>query len=310
MAGAYAHLTLVNLAREPARIEAGPGMPSAAALALGRWFSYCELGTLSPDYPYLDFEFGAAQWADLVHRDGSGDMIRYGIELVRTLTGTPREKAFAWLLGYTAHVIADATVHPVIEIKVGPYAQNKTAHRVCEMHQDAYVFQRMNLGAIGLSKHLDSGIGHCTASNGGIDTDIRRVWQDMLQTCYPDEAKTNPPDIDGWHRGFGKVVEMISAMGNRLCPIARHVAVNCGLSYPAAALVDHVQYLDQLDTPHGPLAYDAIFEKALRHVSEGWHLVADAVFAGGSAYQTAFWNWSLDTGKDASGRIVFWDENT
>ena len=34
MPGAFAHITLINLAREPARLEAGPGMPDPAGFTI------------------------------------------------------------------------------------------------------------------------------------------------------------------------------------------------------------------------------------------------------------------------------------
>jgi len=75
--GSYAHITLVNLAREPARLDAGPGLPNPAALALGRWLKHCELGAVSPDYPYLAIgSKGAAEWADLMHYQHTGDMVK------------------------------------------------------------------------------------------------------------------------------------------------------------------------------------------------------------------------------------------
>ena len=57
------------------------------------------------------------------------------------------------------------------------------------------------------------------------------------------------------------------------------------------------------------MSYDQVFEKALRHVIEGWHLIGEAVFNGGTAYQTAFWDWNIDTGRDSSQRIVLWEED-
>jgi hypothetical protein len=37
MPGAYAHITLINLAREPARLNAGPGLPDGSnAVSSGR----------------------------------------------------------------------------------------------------------------------------------------------------------------------------------------------------------------------------------------------------------------------------------
>lgn len=90
------------------------------------------------------------------------------MDVVKTLTGNVRDKAFAWLLGYTAHVITDTTIHPVVEPKVGPYAQNKTAHRECEMHQDAYIFQRLNLGGVGVAD-LESSLERCSLADGSMD---------------------------------------------------------------------------------------------------------------------------------------------
>jgi hypothetical protein len=306
MPGAYAHITLVNLAREPARLEAGPGMPDAAALALSRWFKFCELGAVSPDYPYLVLSSTANRWADLMHYDATGAMVQVGTEIVRQLSGVEQEKALAWLLGYAAHVITDATIHPVVELKVGPYAQNKRHHRVCEMNQDAYIFQRLNLGEVGLSEHLSSGIAMCGQTNGELDSAVASTWSRMLQTCHPGEFGTNQPDIAAWHRGFALMVNKIAEEGNHLMPIARHVAVDCGLTYPAADQIERGEYIDALTTPHGVLPYDQVFEKALTHVIEGWHLIGEAVYEGNGQYQTAFGDWDLDTGRDETGQIVLW----
>ena len=306
MPGAYAHLTLVNLAKEPARIEAGPGMAPASALALGRWFRFCELGAVSPDYPYLAVTGQAARWADLMHYERTGDMVKAGVVAVRGLAGPAREKAFAWLLGYAAHVITDATIHPVVELKVGPYAENKQAHRVCEMHQDAYIFQRLNLGDIGLSEHLQSGIDGCGRPDGSLDPAIDTTWRDMLRTCHPHEFTANPPALATWHRGFQTLVGKIAEEGNHLLPIARHVAVGCGLTYPAFGDIDRPEYIDSLATPHGPQTYDHVFDKALGHVVEGWHLIATGVFAGDGGYEAAFGEWNLDTGRNDQMALVLW----
>lgn len=307
MPGAYAHITLVNLAKEPSRLEDGPGMAPTAISSLLDWFKYCELGAVSPDYPYLAPPFlGQAPWADLMHYDHTGEMIKAGIGLIQTLTGEERRKAFAWLLGYTAHVIADITIHPVVELKVGPYAANKKEHRICEMNQDAYIFQRLNLGGIGLSEHLDSGIRKCTLpGSDDLDPVISSTWRAMLKACYPNVFSDGEPDLNSWHRGFGKTVD-IAEEGNHLFPIARHVAVDQGLTYPATDEIDLDAFIRRLSVPGGYLSYDEIFDKAIRHVVEGWHLVATGVFDDDTRYQTAFGHWDLDTGKDGNGRIVLW----
>ena len=309
MPGSYAHITLVNLAREPARLEAGPGMLKPAALALGRWLKHCELGAVSPDYPYLAVGAkGAAEWADLMHYQRTGGMVKAGVEEVKGLTGNVRDKAFAWLLGYAAHVITDATIHPVVELKVGPYAQNKTAHRVCEMHQDAYIFQRLDVGGVGVANYLKSGIEQCSGLDRSLDPAIADTWRAMLKRCYPQAFSDNPPDIGRWHKGYTTVLDACGE-GYHLIPIARHVAVDCGLTYPVVEEVNRIAYIDSLKTPHGQLPYDAVFGKALEHVIQGWHLIGEAVFGNSIVYQTAFWDWNLDTGRDSSNKVVLWEED-
>jgi hypothetical protein len=309
MPGAYAHITLVNLAREPARLDAGPGIPKPAGLALGRWLKCCELGAVSPDYPYLAVGAkGAAEWADLMHYQHTGDMVKAGVEAVKGLTGAARDKAFAWLLGYAAHVITDATIHPVVELKVGPYAQNKTAHRECEMHQDAYIYQRLDVGGVGIADYLKSGIEQCCVADGSIDPAIAVTWGAMLKRCYPQEFSDNPPDIGRWHKGYITVLN-VGGEGYHLMPIARHVAVDCGLTYPLSQEVNRAAYIDSLKTPHGLLPYDQVFEKALEHVIQGWHLIGEAVFGNSTVYQTGFWDWNLDTGRDSTNKVVLWEED-
>ncbi len=58
-------------------------------------------------------------------------------------------------------MVAGVTIHPIIELKVGEYAKHQREHRQCEMHQDSYIFQQLNLGKAGISEHFESGIKKC-----------------------------------------------------------------------------------------------------------------------------------------------------
>jgi hypothetical protein len=306
MPGAYAHITLVNLAKEPQRLEKAGVLPQAIAAVMD-YFRFCELGAVSPDYPYLDIMHrDAAPWADLMHYEKTGDMIKRGIEVVRAMAGANQAKALAWLLGYTAHVIADVTIHPIVELKVGKYQDNQKEHRICELNQDAYVFQRLNLGEVGLSEHLDSGIwGCCEPSDSGrLDQAIVTVWEGMLEHCYAKQFAQHRPNLHNWHAAFKRVVDKVEE-GNRLAPFARHVAVNCGMTYPDARHIDR-QYIENLKTPIGPMHYDAVFDAALGNVVAMWAIVAKGVFGIDTAYQSAFGSWDLDTGKTPSNEYIFW----
>lgn len=309
MPGAYAHITLVNLASEPARLEAA-GLPDAAIGALLSWFKYCELGAVSPDYPYLCLDGAQHPWADHMHYERVGATLAAGVRAVRAQGDeTQRQRAFAWLLGYAAHVVTDMTIHPIVERKVGPYAENKTAHRVCEMNQDAYIFRRLDLGEIGLAEHLGSGIATCVdaADPQRPDPAVTTTWRQMLQAAFPAVCAALPPDFAAWHRGFALMVDKIAEEGNHLLPLARHIAVKCGLTYPASHDVDR-QYIDQLDTPLGPRSYDEVFNAAIANVLATWHDLAADLYgdSAGPLAQLAGQEWNLDTGRRQGGEYVYW----
>lgn len=50
------------------------------------------------------------------------------------------ERILTWLFGYVSHLIADETIHPIVEAIVGPYKDNSTKHRIGEMTQDSLVY--------------------------------------------------------------------------------------------------------------------------------------------------------------------------
>jgi hypothetical protein len=308
MPGAYAHITLVNQFRDTKRLNALLGFPKKAKSALLKWFKFCELGAVSPDYPYLAVgNSDAAKWADLMHYTNTGEIIRTGAKHLRTIQGETQLKCFAWLLGYCAHVVTDVTIHPIVELKVGPYKGNEKNHRICEMNQDAYIFPRLNLGDAGLSDHLQSGIASCSDSSDEdiLDRDIVTLWGKILQEVHPVEYSANLPNIDKWHDGFNIVVEAVSEVGNHLLPCARHVAADCGLAYPSFVDLDR-QYIDNLATPVGHDNYDVIFDRAISNVGSTWVHLANGVFNNDMTYLAQIKDWNLDTGRNSSNKLEFW----
>ncbi|MEI7636860.1 MAG: zinc dependent phospholipase C family protein [Syntrophus sp. (in: bacteria)] len=309
MPGAYAHITAVNVARE--RLEEQKGFPREGLSIVSDWLKYIELGSVGPDYPYLDVVDGstAAAWADAMHWDHTGDRIKVGI---RVLTKMPpslaREKALAWLLGFTAHVLMDVTLHPMVGIKVGPYEENKKAHRTCEMNQDTYIFQtRMNL-EIHYASYLKAGICRCSdpADEDKIDPDIFYVWNQMFKDVDLALYMNNGPRIDVWHNCFEEIVDHIAE--NRLVALARHVAPKAldGSVYPLFDDIDR-QYINNLEVPGGQhMDYDNIFDKGVSNVVRGWAMVASDVLSQTNLAERFLRNWNLDTGEDESKVKTFW----
>lgn len=305
MPGAYAHITLVNHYREPARLE-GAGLHVDAITSVLDYFKFCELGSVSPDYPYLVLSNKKpAEWSDAMHYTNTGAVIQAGVQRVREMAGESKRKCLAWLLGYAAHVTTDVTIHPVVELKVGPYHGNEDAHRKCEMHQDAYIYRRLNLGDIGIGEHLDSGLRKCGVSDE-LDDDVASLWIAMLNDVYADGVRRNAPEPRVWHQWFCKVVDNIAEEGGRLLPFARHLAADAAVVYPAEKEID-MQYIKSLSVPGGVLDYDDIFDKTVENVGVVWKWIADAVFEGGQDYMIKLGNWNLDTGRDqGDDKLVFW----
>ncbi len=306
MPGAFAHITLVNMFRETERLESIPQFPREMISELLRNFKYCELGAVSPDYPYLSISDNkSAPWADLMHYVRSGETIHAGIDYINAMQkGLPKRQVTAWLLGYAAHMVTDVTIHPIVELKVGPYAENKTAHRECEMHQDSYIFQRLNLGPVGISEHIESGICKCGKDNS-LNPEISLIWNHMLTTVYPENFASAPADIIKWHQAFNLMVNKIGEEGYKLVPLARHVAVNCGLSYPNIDEIDD-QFIIDLSTPNGTMNYDEIFDIAVSNVSKIWLVIAKAIVDNDDSYKELIGNWNFDTGRDENEKLVFW----
>lgn len=307
MPGAYAHLTLVHLASSPVRLAGRVSPETAGAVALQSRF--CQLGAVSPDYPYLAVGHpGAKAWADAMHYSHTAAMLRSGATRVAGLAGPARRKCLAWLLGYASHVVADATIHPVVELAVGAYQGREKEHRVCEFHQDAYIWQRMNLGDVGLSEYLKAGIARCTAPDDdhALDGEVAALWSAMLQETNAEVFSRVRPDMDDWHRGFMLLVDKIAEEGDHLLPFLRELLVSAGITYPAPGKVDRAKYIDSLEAPGGTrLGYDAIFDRALENVLATWAQI-DASITGSGTLLAGADTWNLDTGRDESGALVFW----
>lgn len=308
MPGAYTHITMSNVAGERRSLRKIAGFPKDAIIACGQFDRYCELGSVSPDYPYLNLLSDDAKvWADTMHYERTGDVIKAGVRRVRQMHGDQQKKCLAWLLGYAAHVTMDVTIHPVINLRVGEYEANKTQHRICEMNQDVYIFHnRMNL-KLGLAEHLDQGIGRCSNAAGAFDEDISALWAGILAEVHPDQFAGNRPEPADWHSWFKRAVDGI-AESNFLSAISRHIAPNLGLAYPPLDALDET-FIEALEVPGGKrMHFDDIFEKAKDNVQRIWLVVSNGALGISDEFEDVLGYWNLDTGLDAAtNKFVFWD---
>jgi hypothetical protein len=308
MPGAFAHITAVNLAlTTPSLIQLSH--PIEAINALNNYHNFLELGCVSPDLPYLKLADRAQnRWADKMHHQHVGDLLRTLIKRVQKTQGEEQEKLFAWLSGYLAHVVTDITIHPVIETQVGHYATNKLQHRLCEMNQDAYIWQRMQLGEIGSRERISNSLGSCidSADPQKLDSSITSHWELALLDIFNLHYWNTKPEINAWFRGFKKVVDLVEDQ-YRLFPFSRHVAALLGLTYPTITNIDR-QFIYNLVTPNGVQHYDQVFDRAISNIRYYQQALVNAVYANGTV--DMFLNWNLDTGENPTGQLTAWDHQS
>lgn len=325
MPGAFAHLTIVDQLTSAAYLVSAD-LPDTAKASLMDNARFADLGAVSPDYPYLALmDSDQKRWADHMHYDRTGDLIRHMLDAASNLPPVQRDIALPWCLGYTAHVVTDMTIHPVVELKVGPYDGNEDAHRRCEMYQDVYIFRRLSTGGVGAAEHLENGIKRCSisAEDDRINPFVGEVWLSALNTIFPQTvAEIGAPDVNKWHKWFVLSVDKIAEEGNALgfIPIARHVLRGLDLVYPSEDEVnDDAKKTDSFETktegftsslltPEGNKSYDEIFDRALENVLSAWEIASRHILNKDSSRSAFFGEWNLDTGRDESGNLVFWSE--
>ncbi len=318
MPGSYAHITSVNLASEKRHLIGIEGFPREAIDAANLQVKFLELGCISPDYPYLDLMSGdSKKWADLMHYTHTCEAIYLGAELVRSLPqGLSKEKCLAWPMGYTAHVIADMCIHPVVELKVGPYEKNPNEHRRCEMHQDAFIFRRIGTGMPQVSEHIKATILNCGATEDPkqLDPEIKGIWDELLKSVYPEVFVNDPPDIDKWHRRCYSILEKLLPTSSKFIGFARHVCDGLGFSYPTPDEINFATYIEglRIPSPKGTeqrMHYDDIFNYAIERIQKVWLGVTRQALGLGDLIGFREQEWNLDTGKnelDEAKGPIFW----
>ncbi len=307
MPGGYTHITLVQLAIEEAKFRRAGLLHDDAKRALGKWKKFCIVGAISPDYPYLDIlDSHSTAWADAIHKGRSLSFLRNGVVKIRSMTDdNVRQKCMAWLFGFASHVAADGTIHPVVNLKVGPYEQNKTAHRRCEMSQDVYAHAKLNMGKLDFNRQISTNVNDTSDVNDQdrMDADIAQLWHDLLTDVYSSvDPPLQPPKVNDWHRGMRTMMK-IGESGDVLFPFARHVAANQGLVYP---LTPAATYIKRLKVPDGSTQdFEAVFQKALGNILGLWEWLALSLQSKASSLDTQV-SWSLDTGIDENDRMIYW----
>ena len=307
MSGGYTHITLAQLAIEEICFRREGLLHDDAKQALGNWKKFCIVGAVAPDYPYLDvMDSHSVDWADAMHKGHAVALLRNGVVKIRDMEqDNVRQKCMAWLFGFASHVVTDGTIHPVVNLKVGPYEQNKARHRSCEMSQDVYAHSRLNLGVLDFNQQISTNVANTSDGDNRdrMDPDVADLWQGLLTGVYSGfDPQLPSPKVHDWHRAMHRMMK-IGESGNVLFAFARHVAANQGLVYPATP---ETEYIRGLEVPGGStMNFEDIFQKAFNNVVELWGWLALSLQYQVSPLDTLK-SWNLDTGIDENNRMIYW----
>lgn len=302
MSGGYTHITLAQLAIEEVRNRREGLLHDDAKRALGYWKKYCIVGSVAPDYPYLDvLDSSSCAWADAMHKGHAVALLRNGVVKIRDMADdNVRQKCMAWLFGFAAHIATDGTIHPVVNLKVGPYEKNKTKHRRCEMSQDVYAHSRLNMGVLEFNRQISTNVDDTSdiGNQNRMDADIVHLWQEVLTGVYTLDF----PKVHDWHVAMRRMMK-IGESGNVLFAFFRHLAAKQAFVYPATP---EKQYIQGLKTPgDSTMDFEEIFQKAFNNIVELWGWMALSLQMRESPLDTLI-SWSLDTGIDENDRMVYW----
>lgn len=319
MPGAYTHMTIVEL------LTSGKSLYNIKLRKMGRrallaYPEFCNMGAISPDYPYLrlvgDSE-EAEDWANAMHHkygtQTERNILHVGIKYATQLEGEEQLKCFSWFLGYASHIVADVTLHPITNLLVGDYEADDNAmeHRISEMHQDVYIYKTRLDGDVRKSEKIKNVIGTCTDPDdkNKVDSAIEKMWRYMLSNAFPTLQAEFNPNIHSWH---GAVQFFLEDIAEELSFIpSRHIRAffeEKGVAYPRYEDVNLRKYIEKLQTPKGIKTYDQAFDHAKRNVSKVWKIISDAVFTEDNRYELSLKVWNLDTGQEVNTPKVMWED--
>ena len=320
MPGTFAHIILVDtLCQNADALDTIDSLTPSMKRALMQFNNFCELGAVSPDTPYLTLLSSDAQcWGNVMHYWRAADFVRRAVPYVHELDfrSTDAQKCFAWIFGYTAHLVADFTVHPVINLRVGPYEQNKLQHRLCEMNQDVYIFHKLGFGDVSTAEYIrNCGIASCAdeADRDKLDPAVGRLWRHCLDG-YPLEtvhmkdglpAPKGPPVPDEWFDHYVDMIDRFAEEGGKFPRLCREFVEAEGAVFPQLNEVD-LSYIENLKLPDGTTAnYAQVFATARANLKKTWRELGAALDDGDPTLFTLA-NGDLDTGLADNGQSIFW----
>ncbi len=297
MAGAFTHFIISEQAKNK-RSKLG----SELWRLLNKHSEFMYLGAVSPDLPYLSFKTGKVNWADVMHYDQTNSICITGHNALKenwVSKKTADEIKFVWLMGYASHLVADATIHPIVEAIVGPYEENSEEHRICEMTQDSLIFYDYKRNDITYAE-FSSILKSCKKSDSF--SDLMNFWKNNIIRNYSDIDEEPNPSL--WFNTYTKAIDVAEG-GSNTVAFFRHAGIGGEFLYSPCKVV-RSEYPKRYDKYYAKAKLPSSstgefkkegFEKSVTNVTDAWVKLYEGLTSGVDVSQVVK-NWNLDTGID------------
>jgi hypothetical protein len=265
-------------------------------------YNFLLLGAVSPDLPYLSFKPGKTNWADVMHYEKTNSVVVGGHdEMKRRWPNRTKadEASFSWLAGYASHLVADATVHPVVRKIVGDYETHKTEHRACEMTEDSIIFKKYTTAEIKYA-NFTTILKYCKESED-FHT-VMEFWKQLLLKAYPEKGETPAPPL--WVTTYSEAIDFAEG-DSGVAALFRHIGLGETLIYRTSTEIteehqdEYSKYYTRVLLPSGSEANfeKDVAQKTITNIATAWKAMYESLNTGSSITEIIK-NWNLDTGED------------
>jgi len=300
MAGAFTHFMICYESRDKKY-----GLIPELKSILFNSSEFLYLGAVSPDLPYLSFKGGKINWADVMHYEKTNSIAIDGHNNLKKDWAKLKDDheehiKLAWLFGFISHLIADATIHPIVEAEVGPYhesEENRKNHRICEMTQDSLIFKKVRNQEIDRAE-FSSYIKLCGESS--YRSSLFNYWRGNMIMNYSNKGEIPNPKL--WFETYTEVIDIVE---NGLGSFSRHIGSGTGYVYQTSEEIIsnhpdlHERYYTNITLPDGRKGdfYTQGFLNAVKNVVGIWNKLYEGMDKNIDV-SGLIKNWNLDNGVD------------